>query len=111
MSVILEEQGLLTSIDHAAFEAYCVIYGRWSEAEREIKKHGTIVKSPNKSTWIYSPWLNLANRALKQMKDFLVEFGMSPSSRSRVSAADNKEEQDPFAGYDGKLKVMKGGRK
>ena len=28
----------------------------------------------------------VANRALKQMREFLTEFGMTPSSRSRVWA-------------------------
>ena len=30
-----------------AFAAYCVAWGRWVKAEREIKKNGEVIKSPN----------------------------------------------------------------
>jgi P27 family predicted phage terminase small subunit len=33
-----------------------------------------------------SPYLTVANRAMQQMKEMLSEFGMSPSSRTRVHA-------------------------
>lgn len=33
-----------------------------------------------------SPFLAIANKAFEQMRAMLVEFGMTPSSRSRVHA-------------------------
>ena len=76
---------LLTSIDRAALAAYCQAWGRWVEAEEALKKHGVVVRSPNGFP-IQSPYLAIANKALDQMRAMLTEFGMSPSSRSRVTA-------------------------
>lgn len=82
----LHEAGLLSTIDKAALAAYCQAYGRWVEAELALQEHGVLVKSPNGFPMV-SPYLTVANKALDQMSRLLVEFGMSPSSRSRVTAS------------------------
>ena len=43
-----------------------------------------------------NPLLWIANRAMEQTKQFLTEFGMTPSSRSRVAARDSKKPKDAF---------------
>ena len=93
MSKTLYELGLLTDIDRAALAAYCQAYGRWVEAEQNVQKYGTVMISPDKGWPIQSPYLAIANKALEQMHKFLVEFGMSPSSRSRISV-DKKQEHE-----------------
>jgi hypothetical protein len=35
-------------------------------------------------------------KAMKQMQSWLAEFGMTPSSRSRVKAGEPGEASDPF---------------
>ena len=81
---LLERMGLLSMADRTVITAYCVIYSRWVEAERMVKKSGTIVKSPNKESAIMSPYLCVANRAMEQMLKLCVELGLSPSARSRI---------------------------
>lgn len=83
----LFDAGLLTSIDRAALAAYCVCYGRWAEAETLVKEKGTIVKTTNGNI-VQNPYLAIANRAMDDMRKYLIEFGMTPSSRSRVKAVD-----------------------
>lgn len=68
----------------AAFAAYCVSWGRWVEAERELQKSGAVVMTPNKFP-VQSPWLAISNRALQQMMKALAELGLSPTSQARVS--------------------------
>lgn len=80
----LHEAGLLSTIDRTALAAYCQAYGRWVEAEVALKTHGTLVKSPSGFPMV-SPYLTVANKAMEQMTKMLIEFGMSPSSRSRVT--------------------------
>lgn len=86
MSKILLRNGLLTEVDRAAFAGYCVSWSQWMQALAQVQKLGAIVKSPNGFP-IQNPYLAVANHALKTMQGFLVEFGMTPASRSRVTAA------------------------
>jgi P27 family predicted phage terminase small subunit len=94
----LDTMGLLTSADHALLEAYCVTYARWLDAEAKVKKFGTIVKSPNKGFPMSSPYLHVANASMEQLRKLAVEFGLSPSSRSRIRIGDERagSELDDF---------------
>jgi P27 family predicted phage terminase small subunit len=83
---LLAGLGLVTQIDRAALAAYCQAWGRWVEAEEAIKRHGVVIKSPNNFP-IQSPYLAIANKAMDQMRLLLAEFGMTPSSRTRVTAS------------------------
>lgn len=81
---VLSDMGLLTMADRSALAAYCVAYSRWVQAEDQVKKFGTIVKSPDKGFPMKSPYLTVADQALETMRKFMVEFGLTPSSRSRI---------------------------
>jgi P27 family predicted phage terminase small subunit len=90
----LRTMDLLTTADHALLEAYCVIYARWLEAEVMLKKYGTIVKSPDKGFPMTSPYLHVAASSLEQLRKLAVEFGLTPSSRSRIRVGDDWAESD-----------------
>lgn len=75
--------GLLTSVDRAALAAYCSAYARWVDAESKVQQHGLVVKSPSGFP-IQNPYVGIANTALDHMRKFLIEFGMTPASRSRL---------------------------
>jgi P27 family predicted phage terminase small subunit len=77
--------GLLSRIDRAALAGYCVAWSRWVEAEQKLKVQGLMVKTPNGFEQP-SPWLNISNKALEQLRGFAAEFGMTPATRSRVEA-------------------------
>lgn len=88
---VLYEAGLITHIDRALLAAYCQNYGRWVEAELKLKelresvpKQDLVIKTMN-GNYVQNPWIQIANRAQEQMAKLAVEFGMSPSSRSRVT--------------------------
>lgn len=82
---LLDDMGLLSQADRAALAAYCVAYSRWRNAEEQVAKFGTIVKSPDKGFPMKSPYLTVADQALENMRKLMVEFGLTPSSRSRIS--------------------------
>ncbi|MCK6460908.1 MAG: phage terminase small subunit P27 family [Planctomycetaceae bacterium] len=86
MGRILFKAGLLTEIDGPALMGYCLAYARLLDAEEKVRQYGAVVKAPS-GYLAHSPYLAIANKALEQMRAFLVEFGMTPSSRSRVHAA------------------------
>lgn len=98
MSVILAEMGLLTAADRSALAAYCVAYARWVQAEQLVQKFGPIVKSPEKGFPMKSPYLTVADQALESMRKLMVEFGLTPSSRSRIKVPDGlgQSEFDQF---------------
>lgn len=79
--------GTLTEMDMAAFAGYCQSYARWKEAEEFIEKHGTIVKTPS-GYWQQVPQVSIAQTNLKVMLKFCSEFGLTPSSRSRMIAGE-----------------------
>jgi P27 family predicted phage terminase small subunit len=75
--------GVLTELDIPAFYAYCDAWGRYQEAKAQIAKLGEVVRSPSGYP-IPNPYRAIANRAVKQCKEFWLEFGMTPSSRTRI---------------------------
>ena len=83
-AAVLSEMGLLSRADATALAAYCTAYGRWRQAEDQVRKYGTIVKSPEKGFPMKSPYLCVAEQALESMRKFMVEFGLTPSSRGRI---------------------------
>ena len=74
--------------DMAAFAGYCQAYARWKEAEEFITQHGSIVKTPS-GYWQQVPQVSIAQTYLKIMNRFAEQFGLTPSSRSRIIAEDN----------------------
>lgn len=90
----LLRHGLLTEIDGGTLALYCQAWGRWVDAEAQISEFGTVIVAPSGFP-VQSPYLAIANKAMSQMAKILVEFGMSPSSRSRVHA-EKPPERDEF---------------
>jgi len=90
IKAVFDQQELITESDYSALTAYCAAWGRWIEAEDHIKQSGMLVKSPSGYA-IQNPWLAISNRAFEQMMKFMVEFGMTPSSRSRVKTVGPEE--------------------
>jgi P27 family predicted phage terminase small subunit len=82
---LLSTLGLVSDLDRAALAGYCQAWGRWVEAEEALKQYGVVVKSPSGFP-MQSPFMAVANKALEQMRAFLIEFGMTPASRTRVHA-------------------------
>jgi len=93
LSKQMEQLGVLTELDMAAFAGYCQAYARWKEAEEFISKHGAIVKTPSGS-WQQVPQVAIAQKYLSIMKSYCQEFGLSPSSRSGISAENGGDSSD-----------------
>jgi P27 family predicted phage terminase small subunit len=96
---VLSDMRLLSLADRTALAAYCVVYSRWLKAEEQVKKFGSIVKSPEKGFPMKSPYLSVADQALELMHKFMVEFGLTPSSRSRIRVPAGGQAQDEFDAF------------
>lgn len=99
----LHQAGLLTYIDRSLLAAYCQAYGRWVEAELQLKTQPLVVIS-DKGNLYQNPWVGVARAAMTDMIKIAAEFGMSPSARSRIRVAPQAEQlslADILFGADG----------
>ena len=98
MAEMLARHGVMTELDAGALARYAVVWCRWIDAEAEIKRRGPVVKTEGGNI-IQNPFLAVANKCLLQMAQIEGEFGMTPSSRSRIRAAVPADTADPFEEY------------
>lgn len=101
----IEAMGILTVVDRAALAAYCFNYARWFAAEKEVSDRGILIDEPivdaegNEvgTRTKKNPACTEVASALRLMHKFLVEFGLTPSSRSRLRLEQKlPEELNPF---------------
>jgi P27 family predicted phage terminase small subunit len=90
----LYELGLLTELDHAALEMLCWSWSVLIKAGERLAAEGLTVVDRNGVTRV-SPWVKIECEAQKQLRALCAEFGMTPSSRSRVHAVPPPS-PDPF---------------
>lgn len=96
----LEEAQIMTNLDVQALVMYCETYAIWKDATDKISSHGAVVKGKDGYP-TRSPYLMVAQKSFEQIKTMLTEFGMTPSSRTRVSTTEpNKDPKDPWARFD-----------
>ena len=83
---ILEKLGVLTNVDGGAFEALCVSYGEWVKYSRQAQEK-PLYKFEQTGYIQISPFVTLADKAFKNYIKLATEFGLTPSSRSRIVMA------------------------
>ena len=89
--------GLLTLIDRATLEGYCMAYYRWRQAEEVLEKEGMVFRTP-KGYVQQRPEVSIAQGYLAKMHSLAAEFGFTPASRTRVVSAE-KPLEDPYQAY------------
>ena len=70
---------VLTQVDLRGVEIYCSLYARWRTAEDYLAKWGYTSEGGNAS-----PYVKISLDCSVQMKSWMNEFGITPSSRSQV---------------------------
>ena len=98
MAEMLARYGVMTELDAGAISRYAIVWCRWLDAEAEIKKRGPVVKTTGENI-IQNPFLAVANKCMLQMAQIESEFGLTPSSRSRIRMEEPNDEVDPFEEY------------
>ena len=92
LAPILVRHGLLTELDVDALTAYCAAWVTWRGATDKMRTFGIVIQTKTGFP-IQSPYVPIANRAMAIMKGLMAEFGMTPSSRSWVSATPDPASQ------------------
>jgi P27 family predicted phage terminase small subunit len=80
----LKKLGLLTVVDYPALIGYCQSWARYIEAEKHITKVGTSFETIN-SCLMPVPEVAIAQKYLKLCQSFMIQFGLTPSSRGRIT--------------------------
>lgn len=100
----LDAMGILAHPDRAALAAYCQLWSRMVKAEGMVQKSGEVLKSEKTGTYYQNPYLGVVHRSLELMHKFLVEFGLTPISRTRIGQAGlqrKRNKLDEFIGETG----------
>jgi P27 family predicted phage terminase small subunit len=95
----LFQLGLLSRIDRAALAVYCEAWSDWLDATEKVARLGKVIKTSEKviqkadgtieksgGNFVENPYFSIKKRCAELMHTYLVEFGMSPASRTRINA-------------------------
>jgi P27 family predicted phage terminase small subunit len=79
----LADLGVLTELDGHALALYCSTYSRWRKACEEVRTGG-VTSFTDQGSLKSNPAVSVASQCERFMAAILMEFGLTPSSRSRV---------------------------
>jgi P27 family predicted phage terminase small subunit len=100
----LRQMKVLSRIDENALARYCQYWSRWRKAEDFIAKHGSVypLKDEQGRTKCLQqfPQVAIAHKLGALLTRLEAEFGMTPSSRSRIQTGrPDESEEDPMAEF------------
>jgi P27 family predicted phage terminase small subunit len=100
LTSILIAMKVLTEADYIALANLCQAYSTLVNAQKQMNKTGILYKS--KSGYIQqSPLLGIIHTQTTIVNNLLREFGLTPSSRTRVAIVDTTPKRpNPFAMLD-----------
>lgn len=103
---ILDEMGVLNIACGPALAAYCSSFNQWFLAEAAIQKFGILCAQLDEVTGVavlkINPAVRVKSDALRHMKSFAIEFGLTPGSLSRLTTKSNDSTQDPLDDFLGR---------
>lgn len=89
----LHKAGVITRVDMAILAAYCDAYARWLDILDELDS-GELTYTTDKGNLVQSPLVGMANTLRLQVVRIAAELGITPSSRSRVNAINNSDDDE-----------------
>jgi P27 family predicted phage terminase small subunit len=95
---ILERMRVLTEADGAALAIYCEDFSLLRKAEEDIASSGILTEAGT-GGWKTNPAVTIAAGCRMRMARMLVEFGLTPSARTRVKAAEADGPKDALSEF------------
>jgi P27 family predicted phage terminase small subunit len=99
LAPLLREARVVTEADRNALIAACQQWSVYQDALVQAPAHRRVLRSPNDYP-IPNPYIPIANKALVHCERLWESLGLTPSARSKVTAARAPAERDPFAEFD-----------
>lgn len=93
----LEKLGLLTVVDGSALAAYCQAYARWRQAEEMIRREGLTITTETGYVMPH-PAVKIAEKSMQLIRGFCNEFGLTPSSRAKMTVPEVDDDAEDFFG-------------
>lgn len=94
----LEGMGILSTVYRAPLVAYCLIWADFVDSVENIRKFGKVVKSPSGYA-MPNPYVSIARQAREDLRKYAAEFGLTPSSASRIVVHGPTTSADPAAEF------------
>ena len=95
MCKLLDDMGILAHTDGNALARYCLLWHRWLEAEEVLALYGQWEEIKDAKGFVVShktrPQVQLARDLSRQLSRLEAEFGLTPSSRTKVVAEESEE--------------------
>jgi len=96
MAPQLHRLGILTKFDLPAFEMYCNARGTAIDAINELK-HSTLTITSDKGNELQNPLVAIINRSTEIAMKIASEFGMTPSSRTKLKVDPSVKKKNKFS--------------
>lgn len=93
----LEALDLLTNVDVTALAVYCDAVSRYIEATKAIRDEGITVEYTNAAgatNTVANPNVAIARQYAQLIRQYLIEFGLSPSSRAKLAIPREDEPEE-----------------
>lgn len=95
---LLRRMKVLTIVDGDALTAYVQTYARWRAAEEFLAKHGEVYPLRDEQGRIRCmqqfPQVAISRHLIQVLRAYQQEFGLTPSSRSRIVCGDSDSADD-----------------
>jgi P27 family predicted phage terminase small subunit len=112
----LEAAGVTSKVDRAALAAYCQAWAEFHEATVILEQEGRIIEQVHATSKgevigtrkVIHPAVRMQRDASGRVKNYLVEFGLSPASRSRIASmarGEDAEAKNRLGGIRGRLEA------
>lgn len=87
--------GILTELDEGTLARYCTEWTIWHKARKRVNTLGVMLETTG-GNYMQNPAVGVLHSSDKILRAIEAEFGMTPSSRSRVKVETGAAKLDPL---------------
>ena len=91
---LLEEVGIGATADKEVLANYCRAVALVKMAESEVKKFGLVVQTER--GFVKNPAITIQTQAMQLVRQYAVEFGLTPATRSKVTVSKPPDKKSRF---------------
>lgn len=89
---VLQTTAGLGSVDVTVLTDYCVCVARIDQGERSLTRDGVLMEGER--GWQKSGWTTVVGQYRTQLRAYIVELGLSPSSRVKIGPSRDDDDDD-----------------